>query len=208
MLVNAIYGAVARWLKTPSLVMVVVASGLLLAAYGLTHHGIDGGMLRKNIAVGFLRVLFSFFGGVLLYRFRPSREIQSSWMSLALVLMAGGLVCLPIPEALLGPYTVLVVLIAFPVIVWFSVLFEPRDSLAKMMTGSGLVSYAVYVLHGPFVIGVIVWIRSGGIKDDHRVELIGNLLIPLIIGVAFALDALYDQPVRKRLTKVWKEKLA
>jgi len=75
--VNAVYGAIALRLTTRQLLKLIAGSAALLVWVAFMNHGIAGGNDQANFAYGFGRVMFPFFTGVLLFRFRFPQRMAS-----------------------------------------------------------------------------------------------------------------------------------
>jgi peptidoglycan/LPS O-acetylase OafA/YrhL len=93
--VNALYGVIAPSLTSRRLVKWIACSAVVLIWVAVMNHGIAGGNNQNNFACGFGRVMFPFFAGVLLYRFRfPQR--MAPRVGLVVILGLSGLLLVPV----------------------------------------------------------------------------------------------------------------
>src|SRR3569623_3313952 len=68
MLLNAVYGAVHRFLNPHVLAMTLSGSAILLLVAAVRFAGLDAGYQWTDVLVGILRVAFSFAVGLVLHR--------------------------------------------------------------------------------------------------------------------------------------------
>jgi peptidoglycan/LPS O-acetylase OafA/YrhL len=194
--VNAIYAAAHRWLTTPALIVLIALSAVGVLRFALFYGGMNYGDGWDGLPAGGARVSYSFFAGILVWRFRNQRR-SSTVGALAI-----GLIVAFILLAQIGPmpFDIIMVLIGFPALVWLAARVEPGTAVAPWFLKLGLASYGVYVVHTP----------AGQILE--RVAKATGYTIPVpIFGIAFMvavtaavlwLDTHFDQPMRKALLRV------
>lgn len=207
LIANAFYGFFLLYLTNKRMIGIVLVSalGLLAMAAISPRHSIDVGWTLKSLPFGFLRVSFSFFAGVMLYRYfsrRPVRVIDGLAGNLAgtaIALVIAGMLMFATPGPAIQPYfDVFVVVLVFPALVYLSLYCNLSNGVASVARFLGVTSFAVYALHAPLGLFVeLVDARLG----LHYVEAFapwgGIVMAAFVIGIAFVLDKVYDQPVRR-----------
>lgn len=201
LIANFVYAALIRFMTIPVLIAIMAVCGAGLV-YGEFHFGtLDIGYGGNDQWAALARVGFSFFAGVLVFRFfGAAKKIDNEWASWAL--MAALTFALGYsPSDDVSPWFELsVVLVGFPLLLILASRFEPGARTGRVFAYIGLVSYGVYIIHQP--IGNLM--RE---SLEHVVRLprgwgalpwsLGVLVF--LVAVAGALDRFYDGPVRKRL---------
>lgn len=196
--INTIFAITARWV-TPVVCLVFMAlGGVLLVPTAFGFGQLDGGFAWSNFIAGFPRVTFSFFTGVWLYQIRahdrlPALPAWAAYVLLALVFMIPG-------EGVIRSLVDLVaVLVVFPLLVATSANAPAGAALLRVSTVIGVLSYGVYILHVP------LWGVISLAMGRFGVELPGVLDVALVAAAALAvtaiLDAYYDRPLRRRLSR-------
>ncbi len=75
--INVIYVSFWRYLRYTSILLLTVGvSAICLIVYGLQAGTLDGGYAWNNLLSGFFRVFFSFFCGVVIFRFHGTYKRQ------------------------------------------------------------------------------------------------------------------------------------
>lgn len=198
MAVNLVYAMTARWLSNRALAVVVAISALALVGCAFVYPDMNIGWNWTTLAGGLPRVSFSFFAGVLMYRYRDSLPRLAAPTP---VLLAATLAVLALPMD--APFakllTLAIILIGFPLIVAAAVQNEPVR-LAGAFSLCGAISYPLYALHDP-----IIWWGNGAAKKLHLPPLdhpvIGwAIMAAAIVGAWLALK-LFDEPLRRALRR-------
>jgi peptidoglycan/LPS O-acetylase OafA/YrhL len=193
--VNAFYALIHRWLKTPILLGLIGLSALGVLRYSLYFGGMNYGDGWADLAPGASRVCYSFFAGVLVWRYRGDRRIST----IGSVVI--GLIVALILLAQMGPmpFDIIMVLGVFPLLVWLAARFEPGDRVAPVFVNLGLASYGVYVIHTP--IGEIIQRLAKGSGYTIPIPFVGIIFIIAITAFVLWLDKYFDQPLRRALLK-------
>jgi peptidoglycan/LPS O-acetylase OafA/YrhL len=222
--VNIFYAAVLRFLTTRTLIVImsVSALGLIAFMYFSHAHNLDIGWTVKSLPGGFFRVGYSFFAGVFLYRrFTLKRAASfpgrhSAFIPYAILLL-GAIFLMAAPSGTFQPYFDFVaVVVVFPVIVYLGLIFQPKGVGARIFKFFGLISYAVYVIHGPLAILSQGYLRAAnGISVEHHVPWAGldfeynyapwaglGFLV-FLLPFCWWLDQIYDVPLRRFLLGLW-----
>ena len=144
--INAVYAVLVRWLSNRLLIVIIASSGVLLACLFLNEGGIAGGNNQSNFWLGFPRVIYPFFCGVLLYRFRPQQRMRSrAALFLLFILPAFLMAYWPWYTYISIAYVVAL----FPLIVFLGSACGVQGSLLAGCNIAGELSYPVYILQGP-----------------------------------------------------------
>ncbi len=196
---NALYAKFKFHLTKKVLLSVMVVSALMLTICVLMKHNMDFGFNWKNGIGGFPRVMYSFWGGVLIYQIRKKLQfgkIFNPWISLLMLLIVMLLLSMPV-KVYTEIYDLMVVLIVFPILVLFSTYIEPtrNTTLEKIYSVLGMTSYAIYIFQAPFV-----WAYSGiFMKHGFTSMLSGIIAVFVLFSLSLLLDFFYDQPIRRWL---------
>ena len=204
---SLLYAVMLRRMPTKFLKIWVLVCALSLLLMGL--YGPDGSIAYGwssqpvNMFGGLLRLLFAYPAGLLLARIY--REKHPSVISLPMFCIGGltliALMCVPSFGNLTANvmYQMFCVVIAFPLVVWFSARGAVKGIGQRCVSFFGRLSYPLYAVHYPFIYLYINWIN----KDIHP---FGShpLATPVAVAGMSIVTAgicmmLYDEPVRKCL---------
>ena len=208
---NLLYALFIHRLGNKALAALVVLTGAGLAwfmlfdvvGYGMIGVGwtLDG----LNFFGGLLRMLFPFSLGMLLARkFQPVRVRGAFWICSAVLLV---LFCVPYIEgqavvSLNGLYESVGIFLIFPALVWLGASGKTTDRRSTQICKfSGDISFPLYAVHYPVMYLFYSWLIEnkyytfGEIWPMALVVYVGSVLL------AYAALKLYDEPVRKWLTK-------
>lgn len=167
---NILYALVVRRFPKWLLGVLVAVSGAALIRFALTSPSGDiiGGwsLTAEQLGVGFTRMMYPFFGGLLLSRLvRPGHVRRAFWWcSLGLVAL------LAVPRVggtehlwQNGLYDALVVVVLFPLIVWTGASGTVTGRSARVCEFLGDISYPIYITHYPLVYTYTAWVRNHGL---------------------------------------------
>ncbi len=199
--VNIIYALICRKLTMSWLAVFVALSGFVLAR--AMHHYYDSnlGWDWHTYAGGWTRVVWSFFGGILLYRlFRlKPRMNMPGWIAIILAAILMSIFARPFTPG--WEYGLVNCLITFPLLVWIGAKVKVGEIGRIVCAWLGRISYALYIIHMPLLPILIFVYKYGPIDIGTSIPLtIAGWAIPSI-AVAIVLDILYDAPIRAFLTK-------
>lgn len=207
---NILYALFIRRLSTKALTLFVVLAGAGLASFalfnfsGYGHLGVGWSMVDYNLPGGFLRLLFSFPVGLLMSRkFKPIHVRGAFWIC-ALIIVT--LLSIPYVGGESVPwknglYDAVCTVVIFPVLVYLGASGKATDKgTSKLCKFLGDISYPLYVVHYPFMYLFYAWLWSNSLTFSQTwhmavVLFFGNILL------AYLSLKLYDEPVRKYLTK-------
>lgn len=212
---NLLYVFFIRKLSTVALSVLV-----LLAAFGLGIFAIFGplgdicvgyAMTGENIVGGFLRLLFSFSAGLLMSRlFNPVRIKGAFWIGGISIVMLAAVPRIGGSENLWmnGIYDTVCVVLLFPLIVWLGASGKTTDRVtARICTFLGDISYPLYMVHYPFIYLYYAWVKNENLTFAESLPGALALIVGSVL-LAYLCLKLYDEPVRKFLTKCFLHKRA
>lgn len=207
---NIMYALFIRRLSTKALTILVMLAGVGLASFaifnysGYGHLGVGWSMTDYNLIGGFLRVLFSFSIGLLMSRiFKPVHIKGAFWIcSLAIVVL------LSMPYIgngespwMNGIYDSVCTILIFPILVYLGASGKTTDKgSSKVCKFLGDISYPVYIVHYPFMYLFYDWLWSNKLSFSQSWPVALAVFFGSIL-LAYLCLKLYDEPVRKWLTK-------
>ena len=210
---NILYALfIRKFSKTVLSVFVFLAGCLLIRLALVSPRGdIVGGWSLDSIQlqIGFIRLLYPFFAGLLLFRIGKLIHVKHAffWCSLFLATI----LIFPRLEGgehlwINGLYDSLCIIFLFPLIVFLGASGEVKGKYSsRICKFLGDISYPLYITHYPLVYLYTAWVR------DHEVSQRGAfpvalLVIFLAIAIAYACLKLYDEPVRAWLKELFLKK--
>jgi peptidoglycan/LPS O-acetylase OafA/YrhL len=203
-----LYALLLRKLPTKALAILVLLAGCGLAAFAIwgPYGDICAGfaLTEENIIGGSLRLLFSFSAGLLLFRvFKPIQVRGTFWLgSLAIVIL------LALPRIggseslwMNGLYDTFCFAVVFPLLVYLGASEKTMDKLTiQACKFLGDISYPLYMVHYPFIYLYYAWVKNNNLTFAQSFPGALALVIGSVLLAYFCLK-LYDEPVRKLLTK-------
>lgn len=203
---NILYGLFVRKFSKKVLAIFVFLSGCFLVHLAVTKGDVVGGwsLDSTQLHIGFARLLYPFFAGLLLSRICKPGHFRHAflWCSLLLILV------LSIPRIggaehvwMNGLYVALCIVFVFPFIVYVGASGEVKGKYSsRICKFLGDISYPIYITHYPLIYMFTAWVSNNHItlKQSFPVAI---LLLVASIGIAYGCVKLYDEPVRKLLTK-------
>lgn len=173
-----------------------LASFVAISAIGIwcVREQLGGGWNLDSFLVGFVRVSFSFFTGVLLFDiWGIAGHLKVPAGLFFLVVFVS--VVLTAPES----YRVFVVLLFYPAVVLLAARSTVRPRSLRVFTFLGTVSYPLYVIHVPFL-GLLVAVMA---KFGYATPslLISSLALAGLAVTCIALERYFDHPIRQELAR-------
>ena len=202
LLINLVYAVFAVRLSNRTLAAVCVVSAILLEVLAFRAGSLNVGFQTVGFFGGVPRVALSFFGGVLIFRLhRAGRLPRLSISPLWALVAALALLVSPLEVTPLG--AVAVVAFGFPAVLMLAVCTcEPAKALARPFALLGEVSYPLYAVHGPIIVGLLMASRFWD-WDLPAVRLQVAFALPLALaGLALILSRRYDRPTRAFLSNL------
>ncbi|MDV6169057.1 acyltransferase [Flavobacterium sp. DG1-102-2] len=194
---NFIYAVVGRKLSSTALWILVTLSAAALIVTASWRGNLGTGWGYDTFWIAFVRMMFPFFGGLLLFRAGKLIRIPNAYLFCSVALTV--LFCLP-TFRFNGLYEAACIIIAFPMIVAAGAGGTINGRWAKLCKFSGDISYPIYILHYPFIYIYTSWIYAAK-PDTATIWLVSVGLVLFFVLLAYALLKLYDEPVRQWLRR-------
>jgi peptidoglycan/LPS O-acetylase OafA/YrhL len=202
------------WCARSTLIGLMLLSGTALVASGLLgafvqhQSGISygSGWATHNFVSGFARVGYGFTCGMLLWRYAKGVEETKGRMrrvrkngSVLMYVTLFAVLALPVPSK--GLYYVVIIGSVAPMLVWLGASTECKNAVEQgVARWLGWMSYPVYCLHTPIGTGMDI------MYDKYSLAVLTG--VPPIVAssgvtivTAFAIGKIYDEPLRKYLTR-------
>jgi peptidoglycan/LPS O-acetylase OafA/YrhL len=207
---NILYAVGIRKLSNKWLGILVFLSACLLIQYELwgSQGDVIGGwsLDQEQLHIGFTRMLFPFFGGMLLMRIGKRIHVKGAFAICSLLLIAA----FSLPRIgganhlwMNGLYELFCIIILFPVVVSMgagdSINGEFSTRLCEFV---GAISYPLYITHYPLIYIYTAWVVRDNIPAGSGAGVgVGVLLVSTSVLLAYAYLKLYDEPIRGWLTR-------
>jgi len=205
---NILYALFIRKFSNKLLAFIVFIFGCITIHFALTNSSGDmiGGWSLDpyQIRVGFTRLLYPFFAGLLLSRICKPGVVKNAflWSSILVV------VVLSIPRIgtdsthwMNGLYDALSIILIFPLIVYLGASGKIEGKISsKVCRFLGDISYPMYITHYPLIYIFTAWVVDNKVPMENAWPM-GLLVLFASIAIAYLCLKIYDIPVRKWLTK-------
>lgn len=204
---NIFYALFIRRFSKMALSILVALCGIALIHYatsGPTGDMIGGWSLEPTqLKIGFTRMMFPFFGGLLLSRIAKPSNIKNAFLLCSMLLI----LVLSIPrfgdaQSLWknGLYESLAIIIIFPLIVYIGASGRLKTVNEKKISKFlGDISYPIYITHYPLIYIYTVWVVDNKVPFAKALPYAILVMISSVL-IAYACLKLYDEPVRKWLS--------
>ncbi len=181
--------------------------GLLGDRAGAEYTVIGGWSLTSDqLYIGFVRLLYPFFMGLLLSRVRKLIRVRGGFWWCSLLIF----VCFAIPciggegrQWINGAYNALAILVLFPVIVLIGAGSDVVGRSAAVCRFLGEISYPLYITHFPWVYLQIHWVSLHPDAPLGTHICVSAGIFVIAVGIAYAALKVYDLPVRDWLKRHW-----
>ena len=213
---NIMYALFIRRLPTRMLACLCIITGALWAWFGITNVsgydmlGVGWTLDVHNFLGGLLRMTFPFTLGMLLARnFKPVKVPGIFWISIAVLF---GLFSVPYISSeghawaeglsLNSLYEIMCIVLVFPVIVWLGASGSMSAGISsKVCKFLGDLSYPLYIVHYPVMYLFYAWLIENKLYSLGETWQVVILVFAVNITLALACLKLWDEPVRRWLTK-------
>ncbi len=207
-IVNILYALFVRKFSNTLLAVLVFISGCALIHWtvaGPNGDVIGGWSLEPTqIRIGITRVMFPFFGGLLLSRITKTTQIKNAFLWCSILLM----ITLAVPRIggtehlwMNGIYVSLCIIVLFPLIVYMGASGEIKnEKTSKIAKFLGDISYPIYITHYPLIYTYTAYVVDNKIPISKSYPMAIVVFVSSIL-IAYACLKWYDEPVRKWLSK-------
>ncbi len=208
---NLLYALVIRRLGNRALAVLTAVLGVAWCWFvttdvsGYDMIGIGWTLDTANFFGGLLRMMFPFSLGMLMARnFKPVKIKGIFWIAWAVLF---GLFSVPAfakcgAISVNGLYELACVMFVFPAIVWFTASGETTGKVSSAFCKFlGDISYPLYIVHYPVMYLFYAWLIENKLYTLGETWPVVVMVFALNIALAYACLKLYDEPVRRWLTK-------
>lgn len=204
---NILYALGIRKLSNKALGILVFLSAVALVHLAISRGDVVGGwtLIVEHMYIGFTRVMYPFFAGLLLSRITKPTRIKHAllWCSLLIAIL------LFMPRIggtdhvwMNGLYESLCIILLFPLIVYLGASGMIHSTFEqKVCKFLGDISYPLYLVHFPILYVYIAWLSDHEGKTLSDVWPISLLILVGSIALSYAALKWYDEPVRKWLRR-------
>lgn len=206
---NILYALGLRKLSKTALSILVAITAVILIQYAVTcpNGDMTGGwsLTAEQLRIGFTRMLFPFFAGLLLSRTARLTQIKSAFLWCSLLLLA----VLALPRIggtthfwANGLYEALVIIFIFPLVVYMGASGAVHTGVtARVCKFLGDISYPIYITHYAFIYTYTAWVANHKPVSLQQALPYAIATFVISIVVAYACLKWYDEPVRRWLRK-------
>ena len=207
---NILYALIIRRLSTKMLALLTVILGCLHAWFfignisGYDMIGVGWTIDEVNFWGGLIRMLFPFTMGMLMARtFKPRRVKGAFWVCSAMLIALFSVPYIaPVNNISLNSlYEFICIATIFPFIVWLGACGSCETKGTKINRLLGDISYPLYIVHYPIMYIFYAWLIKNEYYNLCNCWGIALLVVVSSIVLAFLCLKLYDEPVRRWLTK-------
>ena len=204
---NILYAVLFRKFSNKVLgifVLIFAAMLINLTVFGPKGDVIGGWSLNfEQMNIGFTRLLYPFFAGVLLSRLGKLIHIKGAfWVCSLLIVVIFSIPRLGDENSLWmnGLYESFCIIILFPIIVAIGAGGQIKNPVSlKICKALGDISYPIYIIHYPLIYWYMAWIVDNKVTLKEGYPLGIGVLVASIV-IALLCLKFYDEPLRNRLT--------
>jgi peptidoglycan/LPS O-acetylase OafA/YrhL len=205
---NILYALVFRRFSKKVLTVFVVIFAAMLVHYlvwGPKGDVIGGWSINaEQLNIGFTRLLYPFFAGMLLSRIGKFMHIKNAFALCSLLLIVVFFIPRIGDEHTLwmnGLYESFSIILIFPLIVAIGAGGHITGGFAKKACKFlGDISYPIYITHYALIYTYTAWVIDHKIPMGYGMQ-IGALLVIAAVAIAWVCLKFYDEPVREWLRK-------
>ena len=210
---NICYALFIRRMSTRTLAFFTSVIGLVHAWFfigdvsGYDMIGVGWTIDTINFWGGFIRMLFPFSIGMLLSRtFKPKRVKGAFWICTLALILLFAVPYIPSGDgiSLNSLYEFVCIACIFPALVWLGACGTASGVLSKMNSFLGELSYPLYIVHYPIMYIFYAWLIRNNIYTFRDCWPIALGAIISSIALAYLCLKLYDEPLRRWLSRRYK----
>jgi peptidoglycan/LPS O-acetylase OafA/YrhL len=184
--------------KTALWILVIICA-IALINTSVWRGDLATGWGYETFWITFVRMMFPFFAGLLLFRMGKLIHIPRAYAVCSLLLIV--LFSLP-TFSYSGWYDAACIIVAFPIIVAAGAGGTINGRWAKLCRFAGAISYPIYIVHYPFIYIYTMWVASKKPAPSQIVQIAAFLFVFFML-LASAMLKFYDEPVRAWLKRKW-----
>lgn len=207
---NILYALFIRRLSTKLLAALTVVLGVVhawfflfdVSGYGMI--GVGWTIDEVNFWGGLVRMLFPFTLGMWLARTFKPRKVKGAFWICSIALIALFAVPYIASEGVVNLnclYEYVCIAFVFPLIVWLGACGSSKGATSKVNRLLGDISYPLYIVHYPIMYVFYAWLIEKQIYTLGSCLGMALLVVAASIILAFLCLKLYDEPVRRWLSR-------
>ena len=207
---NILYALFIRRLSTKLLAALTVVLGVVhawfflfdVSGYGMI--GVGWTIDEVNFWGGLVRMLFPFTLGMWLARTFKPRKVKGAFWICSIALIALFAVPYIASEGVVNLnclYEYVCIAFVFPLIVWLGACGSSKGATSKVNRLLGDISYPLYIVHYPIMYVFYAWLIEKQIYTLGSCLGMSLLVVAASIILAFLCLKLYDEPVRRWLSR-------
>ncbi len=208
---NILYALIIRRLGNKALAVLTALLGIAWVWFvatdvsGYDMIGIGWTLDSANFFGGLLRMMFPFSLGMLMARnFKPYKIPGIFWISIAVLFALFSVPAFAKSGSISvnGIYELCCIMIVFPAIVWLAASGSTTDVIStKVCKFLGDISYPLYIVHYPVMYLFYAWLIENKLYTLSETWPVVIMVFAINITLAYSCLKLYDEPVRRWLTK-------
>ena len=207
---NVCYALFIRRMSTKVLAFFTLLLGIVHACFfigDISQYdmiGVGWTIDAVNFWGGFIRMLFPFSIGMLLARtFRPRKVKGAFWICTTALIVLFAVPYIPSANgiSLNSLYEFICIAFIFPALVWLGACGTASGATGKANSFLGELSYPLYIVHYPIMYIFYEWLIRKDIYTLKGCWPVALLVIASSIALAYLCLKLYDEPVRRWLSK-------
>ena len=208
---NMLYALFVHRLSNKGLAVLVAVLGITsvwftttdVSGYGM--FGVGWTLDAVNFFGGFIRMMFPFTMGMLIQRnFKPMKIRGAFWLCAAILVALFHVPFIPGNDVIClnGLYEACCIALVFPLLIWMAASGATTDIYStKVCKFLGDISFPVYIVHYPLMYLFYAWLIDKKLFTLAETWPVALAVCAASVLLAYACLKLYDEPVRKWLTK-------
>lgn len=208
---NILYALFIHRFSNRTLTIWTALMGIGLGFFTLTDFsgygnlGVGWTLDATNFIGGLLRMLFPFSLGMLVFRhFKPAKIRGAFWICSLILFVLFHVPFIPglAPICYNGLFEMICITLVFPLLVWLGASGSTTDRFSSgVCKFLGDISFPVYIIHYPLYYLFYAWLIKNQYYTFGQTWVTAILLIAGNIVLAWCCLKIYDEPVRRYLSK-------
>ena len=200
-LINLVYILFASKITKKALFILILISGIVTFITTINRGTILYGVTFDTFFLIPIRTTFPFFMGLFIYRANYIIRLKVAFPILCLILIAIFIVPSFQYPLINGTVDSLIVLFLFPLIISISAGSFVSGYVEQLCNFLGKISYPLYIIHFPILLVYQHWTSLGGYSKLIH-DIVFGMVYFFLVLLSWLLLKLYDEPLRKKLTKI------